>query len=578
MEGHAQLDTPRRPTNAALIVLILLALALPSSLRAQAADCASVNRHRIQELHHAQSWEAIVRAIPSSCTGSADLALDRGLALARLGRLQEAAKTFRAGLGSHPRDARFLVELGGIAYREKCLPEAASYLRRAIAFDPHNTYAVNFLASIYFLEGNLDAALKYWNRVGKPKLNDLALHVPPGIDPLLLDRAFEFSRGSQWRQDQFLTTRLQLESLDLFPQMKFDLQAQPDGAFNLVFRASGRSRWGGKDLAGIASLLRGLPYQSIYPEFYNLNHKGLNWLSFVRWDDQKRRISSEVSSPLPGGPEKRFSVSIDARNENWDLTNSLAPKSPSPAGANMRVAVADAQIQSLPSWRWQWSLGGEYSYRTFRALRDIPLPADSFFTDTSALALRAEVSKPLVRFPERRFTLDSHAGAVAGKFFTRPLGRYGSIRGRLSANWLPQAQGDDYETKSTLRAGHIFGQAPLDDLFILGFDRDNSLWMRGHDALVNGQKGNAPMGRSFVLSNSSFAKVLYRNPFVELKLGPFLDTGKVYDSSGFFGSPKWLSDTGLQATVEVLGSFQFVIGYGRDLRSGKGNLYTTVLR
>lgn len=554
---------------------LFLVLILPASLRAQSAGCLPIDGQQIKKLFDAHQWEAVVRAIPSSCNERAGLELYRGLALAQLGHLSEAAKSFRAGLARNPHDARFYVELAGIAYREKRLSEAKSNLRRAIALDPRNTYAENFLASIYFLEGNLDAALKYWNRVGKPKLNDLSFQLPPGLDPVVLDRAFEFSRASVWRRNQFLTTRLELQSLDLFPQMRFELQPQPDGKFNLVFHATERSRWGGKSLASIASMLRGLPYQSIYPDFYNLNHKGLNWLSFVRWDAQKRRFSSEVAAPLPEGPQKRFRIYVDARNENWNISNTLIPGSPSRAGVNMRVAVAGVEIRSIPDWRWQWSLGGEYSYRNFRSLAGIPPQADSFFTNTSGITLRSGVSRSLIRFPERRFTLDSSATAAFGKFFTQPLGRYGSIRGSLAAKWLPQAQGDDYETKSTLRAGRTFGEVPLDDLFLLGFDRDNTLWMRGHDALIDGRKGNAPMGRSFILSNSSFAKVLYRDPFFEIKFGPFLDTGDIYDPSGFFGSPKWLTDTGLQVTVGVLDRFQFVLGYGRNLRSGEGSFYST---
>jgi hypothetical protein len=36
-------------------------------------------------------------------------------------------------------------------------------------------------------------------------------------------------------------------------------------------------------------------------------------------------------------------------------------------------------------------------------------------------------------------------------------------------------------------------------------------------------------------------------------------------------------DTGVQLKVRVLGSFEFVLGYGRDLRSGKNSFFTTVL-
>jgi len=33
--------------------------------------------------------------------------------------------------------------------------------------DSSSVYGNEFLATLYLMEGNLDAALKYWNRVGK---------------------------------------------------------------------------------------------------------------------------------------------------------------------------------------------------------------------------------------------------------------------------------------------------------------------------------------------------------------------------------------------------------------------------
>ena len=105
----------------------------------------------------------------------ADLELYRGLALARMQQWESARKTFLTGLVKHPRDARFFVELAGIAYREKRFPRAKRYLHHALSIDPQDAYSNDLLASIYFLEENLEAALKYWNRAGKPVLADLAL-------------------------------------------------------------------------------------------------------------------------------------------------------------------------------------------------------------------------------------------------------------------------------------------------------------------------------------------------------------------------------------------------------------------
>ena len=578
MARHAELDAAGCTQNRALIFLLLLFVLSAGQTAAQTTRSAADEAAKVQAFYDAGRWDDVVRLVPESRTEPADLELDRGLALAQLQRFDEAEQTFQAGFAGHPRDARFLDEMAGIAYRKKRFSEAKKELRRALALDPKDAYASNFLASIYFLEGNLEAALKYWNRVGKPKLSDLIYDPQPKLDPLILDRAFKFSPGAVWTRDQFLTTQAELKSLDLFPHTYDELVAQRDGSFKLAWHASEETSWRDMRWQNAVSMLRGLPYQSVYPEFYNLNNKGLNWRSLVRWDDEKRRISSEVAWPFEENPKQRVRFYFDGRNENWNVTKTLMPATPSAAGFNLRRAVIGAEAASIENWRWQWNLDAEYSYRDFRTLMGVPAQAAPFFTNSSGVAFRPSVQRSLIQFSERRFSLDGAAMGEAGKFFTNPLGRYGRIQGSLAANWLPEARGEDYEMNTRLRAGRTFGQIPFDDLFVLGFDRDNDLWMRGHDGLVNGQKGNAPLGRNYVLSNSDIDKVVFDDAFVQVKLGPFLDTGDVYDPSKFFGSPKWLTDTGLQARVKLLGSFEFVLGYGKDLRSGNNTFYSTVSR
>jgi len=560
------------------LIFLLLLLSLPGRASCQANPPIADKISEVRKLYDAGRWTDIVQAVPESTNEPADLELYRGLALAQLQRWEEARGAFEAGLVRNPRDTRFLAELAGIAYRQRQFSSAKRQLRRALAIDSQDDYANNFLASIYFLEGNLEAALKYWNRTGQPELTDLAFDPLPRLKPQLLDRAFAFSPGSQWRRDQFLTTRARLEVLALFPHMRFDLEAQPDGSFNLGFHAAERDGWGSTKWEGLLSLLRGLPYQSIYPEFYNLDRGGLNWLSLVRWDDEKRRVFTEIAAPLAENPAMRYRIYFDGRNENWDLTNTLVPSMPSPARLNVEKAAAGVNTQFIVSGRWQWNAGVEYAYRKFRSLLGITGQAAPFFTNGSAIALRSGVQRSLVRFPERRLTIDSSAAGEFGTFFENPLGKYGRIEGSLAANWLPQARGEDYEMQAGLRGGRTFGKVPFDQLFMLGFDRDNNLWLRGHPGLRHGEKGNAPLGRNYILENWEMDKIVYKSAFFTLKAGPFLDSGKIYDPSGFFGSPKWLWDAGIQAKIRVLGSFEFVLCYGRDLRSGNNSFFTTVSR
>jgi hypothetical protein len=236
-------------------------------------------------------------------------------------------------------------------------------------------------------------------------------------------------------------------------------------------------------------------------------------------------------------------------------------------------------VQSVVNGRWSWSAGAEFAHRNFRNLDGHTLPAErAFFTGATSVAGWLGVKRTLLRVPERRFTLDSSAKAKAGREFANDLGPFATFRGALRAQWFPRATGDDYEMLAQIRTGATAGKATLDELFELGIERDNDLWLRGHAGTLEGRKGAAPLGRRFFLANWETDKNIYQNGFFTVKLGPFLDSGAVADSSGLFGSQRWLWDTGAQCKVRVLGSLTVVLSYGRDLRSGRNVYYGTVLR
>ena len=83
-------------------------------------------------------------------------------------------------------DKRFPVELAGVAFKQKRYPEAAAWLRRGLKIDPTDAYAKDFLGTVYFLQGNLEAALKYWNRIDKPQIESVRTDHSVRIRPALL--------------------------------------------------------------------------------------------------------------------------------------------------------------------------------------------------------------------------------------------------------------------------------------------------------------------------------------------------------------------------------------------------------
>jgi hypothetical protein len=125
-----------------------------------------------------------------------------------------------------------------------------------------------------------------------------------------------------------------------------------------------------------------------------------------------------------------------------------------------------------------------------------------------------------------------------------------------------------------IRFGKTVGSVPFDELFMLGLERDNDLWMRGHIGTRDGRKGNAPLGRNYFLLNWEIDKNVYSNAFFSVKLSPFLDIGKTIDPSPGLGAKQWLWDTGVQVKFSLLGVRMTFI-YGKDLRSGTNTFYAT---
>jgi hypothetical protein len=131
--------------------------------------------------------------------------------------------------------------------------------------------------------------------------------------------------------------------------------------------------------------------------------------------------------------------------------------------------------------------------------------------------------------------------------------------------------GDEYAIQHHVRIGGIFGQAPLDELFMLGLERDTDLWLRSHIGARDGRKGNAPLGRRYFLSNWEIDKNLYEHKVLNVKVSPFIDTGTINSFVGQ-GSRKWLWDIGVQAKLRALG-VGFTLVCGKDVRTGKNVFY-----
>jgi tetratricopeptide (TPR) repeat protein len=585
MAADQQLDAARpskarRVKSLLLPSLAVLLLALnAASLLAQQPLNARDRVSAVEKLYAEKKWEETAQLASGPATQSAELDYVRGMALVHLERWQEARDAFSAGQRKAPKDARFLVERAGAEYRMKDLSSAKEDLRKALRLNPKNEYSEEFLGTIYLLEGNLDAALKYWNPLDKPRLARVSVDPEPHVEKELTRGAITFSAPQVLTRESLLTTSARLENLGVFPQLRVELAPAGETDHAATLHLGERSGWGNSTWGGLVSLLSGAPYQTIYPEWYNIADRAINFSSIARWDAQKRRVFASLSSPVEGRAERVFSVFVDARDENWNLSHTFSGSSRAITDLNLRRLEGGIQLRSVVNGNWSWNAGTGVIGRKFlnegSGLTSVAAP---FFTNSTSLEAWLGVDRTLLRIPERRFKLQGSAESRFGRGFKDNLGPFGTLGGSVRARWFPHARGDDDEIRVQIRSSNMFGDVPLDQLFELGLDRDNGLWLRGHGATTAGKKGRAPLGRRYVLLNSEYNKTLHDGGFFRVQAGPFLDTGKITDPTRVFGDHRWLVDMGVQVKLRVLGSVSVVLSYGRDLRNGQGSFFGTTER
>src|SRR5260370_18836731 len=163
-------------------------------------------------------------------------------------------------------------------------------MRKTLDLKPKDPYSHEFLATIYFLEGNLEAALKYWNPSDEPRLRSVAFTPSLNLKESLRDRAVTFNGPQVLTAKALLATQARLDNLGIFSTRRLELWPVDSGNYDATLHFAERNGWGDSNVEGIVSLLSGVPYAQIYPDFYNLHRTTVNPTSLAPRVSQKRPL------------------------------------------------------------------------------------------------------------------------------------------------------------------------------------------------------------------------------------------------------------------------------------------------
>ncbi|MCI0612095.1 hypothetical protein L0244_03815 [bacterium] len=488
-----------------------------------------------------------------------DFYYSRGMAFAQRGEWNQAEEEFIRAIQLAPNDKRLYQELAGIYFREREFESSKNELENALRLDPEDEYTNSFLATLYFLEGNLEAAVHRWNHIAKPEINEIIVDPPSGLDPELLDSAFAAAPAGVLNYDDLLATQRRLEMLNAFSRFRLELQPlQENGKFNLILHSMERGSWKSSAYKNLMYTFRGVFWQTINPEFHNINGRAMSLDSMLRWDKEKLRAKARLSMPFAGNAAHRISWNADWRNEEWELSNQ--------DNFELTRSEFEAELQSRPAGAWGWSNGIAISKQEFTNSSASPLFNDGWVTH-----YRIGSEFDWLRFLEHRFTVKSSFNGSISKSFGHTSSLFGLLTTETEALWHPQSKGEDYVSRFRIGLGKAFGQVPFDELFILGVKSDTKLLMRAHKE--GNKRGNNPMGTEYLLVNYDIDKIVYSNSFFEWKVSPFIDIGKINDRNGMFAPQRWLIDSGIQSKFGIIKSMNLVVTYGRNLRNGSDTFF-----
>ncbi len=566
------MDTPGTAQRPRFLKFCLVACLLASSglsAPVQPPACATPEE-TIERLADQHDWSSILSVTTGLCPSRpAYLDFYRGLALAALGRPAEAIESFRAAVRKSPRQGRYRVELAGALFLEKRWTDARKALLPAFNLPCQRcdeSYLNDFLATLYYLEGNTLAALKYWNRIGKPVLHDLRVSPEDFLRSEILHSAIAFSSGDTLTLSSLRETMAVLEDSRLVSRQFVRLLPRPDKEYDLELVTLPKSGTLSRHPLRSAVLLgRDLPFETVHLSLRNPNGSGLSWQSMVRWDERDSRVSSLLTGPLSGQLDQLFSLEIDLRREAWRLPVGTGLEALS--STDRRLALS-AGFSSRVKDRWKWTTGAEMSWRS---AEDPP----SGTVDNRALR-RGRVleyglglERAFLYLPEHGFSALASVELRTARFWSTDSHAFGQLEGQVKGRWSLDPNEDRTIIEASFHAGTTKGTVPFDKLYHLGIDRDNVVAFRGHPTKKDGVYGAGPWGERYWLGRADLSRRLYQRPFFSVMAGPFVDIGRV--ASGPAAVPdhrRVLVDLGIQTRIRLAYSLDVYFTVGVDARRG----------
>jgi hypothetical protein len=494
-----------------------------------------------------------------------DIYLLLGTAYGNMKEYEKAEDVLEEGAERYSDDVRFPNALADLYLADKDVEAAKAALRRSLRVERNNPYASDLLATINMSEGEVQAALRAWNKTDRPIVDDILHNYYLNFGSWVVRSAVAFRPGGVLRYSQWRTTESRLLETENFSNVGLEIEPTPiPDQYNAIVRTTTKTNTPADFIFG---LVKGLPVQTSYLDVWNIGNSGINFNSNYRWEADRRRVEGQFKIPIRfPGALLHLELGNTWRSERWNLSPTIRPEGLTRARFNYKANTLSVHLKQIPHYRVE--IGAGLDYRNRAASGDLPeLATDS--GNTGRFRLETNLRLADGRY-QNRLHLEGFAARESVLGDTNFSGGIAELNNRLTLF-------NDSRTYLdwSVKGGTSRGSLPVEEYFMLGLDTSPRHPLRGHTISDHGTYGRGPMGTDFVLVNFDVDRRLATLPFfntfniplVLVKWEVFLDGAKTFDRNRIFKQGKLWVDTGAGLRFETP-TQSFNIVYGRSLRDG----------
>jgi tetratricopeptide (TPR) repeat protein len=500
---------------------------------------------------------------------SAEVYLTLGTVYDRMKDFRREEDILKEGSLRYPQDARFHNQLADLALENNDREGAKIELHRALDRDPNNSYASDLLATIDMSEGEVQSALRSWNRSGRPLINDILHNYYLTFGSWVVRDAVAFHPSGVLRYSQWKTTESRLLETDNFTNVGLEIEPTtvPD-QYNAVLRTTTKTNALPNFLF---DAVKGAPFEMTFFNLWNFANTGMNFNADYRWGTGRRRQDGQLNIPVPLAGLLQLQVGDWWRFERWDVANQIQPALRPFARFDYKATALRAHVNLIPQYRVQLGAGFEYRNRTARG--NLP----QLFTNNLKTGIFSGDAK--IRLVDRNYQSMLQIGGFAARRSIIGDTHFSGVTAELD-NRVTLSKDTRTYLDWMVKAGTSRGLVPIEDYFALGLDIYPQNPLRAHTLFDHGHYGNGPLGTEFVLTNMDLERRLATLPFfntvnipyVTVKWQVFFDTGKTWDRNHVLLPSQYLFDVGGGVRFETP-TRAFNLIYGRALVGGGNVLF-----